>query len=275
MHFTGKERDTESDLDDFGARYYSSTFGRWMSADYSDVLVAVPYADLTNPQSLNLYALVRNNPETFSDLDGHYLSITQAEEEGVGQVGGTGNSSNPAGQTTSTSATPVSAAGVPTRDDITKELNRLADAYGVPQPLVLAVAETESNFDTNAVTVNKDKAGNPTSTDYGVMQVNSTNINHEAKGPDGKSFTIPDSIKTDWKANANAGVAILAQDYKAAAKDQPHGTDQTKAQQAYSAYNAGPGDKNRYQRPGTNGGFEDRRDQNFLINYKAQSGGTN
>jgi RHS repeat-associated protein len=71
MHFMGKERDPESNLDDFGARFYSSTFGRWMSPDWSDMPVPVPYADLTNPQSLNLYALVRGNPETFADLDGH------------------------------------------------------------------------------------------------------------------------------------------------------------------------------------------------------------
>ncbi len=33
----------------------------------------VPYANLTNPQTLNLYAMVRDNPETFSDLDGHCI----------------------------------------------------------------------------------------------------------------------------------------------------------------------------------------------------------
>jgi RHS repeat-associated protein len=70
--YMGKERDTESNLDDFGARFYSSTFGRWMSPDWSDMPEPAPYADLTNPQSLNLYALARGNPETFADLDGHY-----------------------------------------------------------------------------------------------------------------------------------------------------------------------------------------------------------
>jgi RHS repeat-associated protein len=69
--FTGKERDTETGNDYFGARYYSSTIGRFMSADWSSVPVAVPYANLTNPQTLNLYAMVRDNPETFADLDGH------------------------------------------------------------------------------------------------------------------------------------------------------------------------------------------------------------
>jgi hypothetical protein len=32
----------------------------------------VPYANLTNPQTLNLYAMVGDNPETFADLDGHF-----------------------------------------------------------------------------------------------------------------------------------------------------------------------------------------------------------
>jgi RHS repeat-associated protein len=33
--FTGKERDTESGNDYFGARYYASTMGRFMSPDWS------------------------------------------------------------------------------------------------------------------------------------------------------------------------------------------------------------------------------------------------
>jgi RHS repeat-associated protein len=71
MHFTGKQRDPESSLDDFGARYYSSTLGRFASADWSSIPEPVPYANLTNPQTLNLYAIVQDNPETFADLDGH------------------------------------------------------------------------------------------------------------------------------------------------------------------------------------------------------------
>jgi RHS repeat-associated protein len=71
MHFTGKERDTESNVDNFGARDYMSLYGRWMMPDYSEMPEAVPYADLTNPQTLNLYVLSRENPITFADLDGH------------------------------------------------------------------------------------------------------------------------------------------------------------------------------------------------------------
>jgi RHS repeat-associated protein len=69
--FEGKERDTETGNDDFGARYYSNRFGRWLSADWSAVPVAVPYANLSNPQTLNLYAMVSDDPESFADLDGH------------------------------------------------------------------------------------------------------------------------------------------------------------------------------------------------------------
>ena len=69
--FEGKERDSETQNDDFGARYYSWRVGRWLSADWSAVPAPVPYAHLSNPQTLNLYAMVSDNPETFADLDGH------------------------------------------------------------------------------------------------------------------------------------------------------------------------------------------------------------
>jgi len=69
--FEGKERDVETGNDDFGARYYTWRFGRWLSADWSSVPVPVPYANLSNPQTLNLYAMVADDPETFADLDGH------------------------------------------------------------------------------------------------------------------------------------------------------------------------------------------------------------
>ncbi len=74
--FEGKERDTETGNDDFGARYYTSRFGRWLSADWSSVPVAVPYANLTNPQTLNLYSMLSDDPESFADLDGHCGFLT-------------------------------------------------------------------------------------------------------------------------------------------------------------------------------------------------------
>lgn len=81
---TGKPRDAESGLDDFGARYLSSQWGRWMSADWTAGASSVPYATLTNPQSLNLYAYVGNDPIDGMDPDGHARSspyVSRAAED--------------------------------------------------------------------------------------------------------------------------------------------------------------------------------------------------
>ena len=69
--FTGKEHDNESGLDDFGARYFSSSMGRWATPDWSARPVTVPYANFGDPQSLNLYLYVRNDPVSNADADGH------------------------------------------------------------------------------------------------------------------------------------------------------------------------------------------------------------
>jgi RHS repeat-associated protein len=70
-HSTGKERDTESGNDYMFARYYNSATGRFLSPDWSAKVEPVPYAKLDNPQSLNLYNYVLNNPVGSFDPDGH------------------------------------------------------------------------------------------------------------------------------------------------------------------------------------------------------------
>jgi RHS repeat-associated protein len=69
--FTGKERDTESGLDNFEARYFASTMGRFLTPDWAARPTSVPYAVFGDPQSLNLYGYVRNDPVTLADADGH------------------------------------------------------------------------------------------------------------------------------------------------------------------------------------------------------------
>src|SRR6185312_6923405 len=64
--FTGKERDQETGLDYFGARYYGSALGRFTSPDPLG-------GSLLDPQTLNKYAYVRNNPLALTDPTGMYV----------------------------------------------------------------------------------------------------------------------------------------------------------------------------------------------------------
>ncbi len=65
LQFTGKERDAETGLDYFGARYYDSDSSRFLSAD-----PLRESGEPTNPQSWNRYAYALNNPLKFVDPDG-------------------------------------------------------------------------------------------------------------------------------------------------------------------------------------------------------------
>jgi len=75
LHFTGKERDTESGNDYFEARYYGSSMGRFMSPDPMG-------GHLEDPQTLNRYVYVRNNPLSLTDPTGldFYLQCTQTKD---------------------------------------------------------------------------------------------------------------------------------------------------------------------------------------------------
>ena len=66
LRFTGKERDAESGNDYFGARYYASSMGRFMSPDPKQPSMK----HLMNPQKWNKYAYVLNNPLSLVDPDG-------------------------------------------------------------------------------------------------------------------------------------------------------------------------------------------------------------
>jgi hypothetical protein len=52
--------------------------GRFMTPDWSAAPMGVPYADFGNPQSLNLYGYVKNNPLSLTDPDGHCCGLDDA-----------------------------------------------------------------------------------------------------------------------------------------------------------------------------------------------------
>jgi len=62
--FTGKERDTETGLDYFGARYYMAALGRWGNVD--------PLAEHPAQIDKSLYAYAWNNPTNLTDPDGRF-----------------------------------------------------------------------------------------------------------------------------------------------------------------------------------------------------------
>lgn len=68
--FSGKEQDTETGLDYFGARFYMPALGRWASVD--------PLTDDTPEWSP--YTYVFDNPGTHTDPDGRQVDVKQANE---------------------------------------------------------------------------------------------------------------------------------------------------------------------------------------------------
>jgi RHS repeat-associated protein len=66
LKFSGKEREANSEMDYFGARYYDHLKYRFISVDP----VINKDEVLANPQLWNLYAYCHNNPITYFDPDG-------------------------------------------------------------------------------------------------------------------------------------------------------------------------------------------------------------
>jgi len=77
--FTGKERDSESGLDNFGARYNASNLGRFMSPDP----IFMHVLRVMDPQRLNLYTYARNNPLVFLDPTGKDIVSGTGDQKAV------------------------------------------------------------------------------------------------------------------------------------------------------------------------------------------------
>jgi RHS repeat-associated protein len=76
--FNGKELDPDMGVYDFGARFFQDGIARFYQPDfneYSSHPSPVPYAKLNNPQSLNLYTYVLDNPLSLREVDGHKWNL--------------------------------------------------------------------------------------------------------------------------------------------------------------------------------------------------------
>ena len=94
--FTSKERDTESNLDFFDARYFSSAQGRFTSpdeftgggpqglggeAESRRAKQALPYADIADPRSLNRYQYCLDSPLRHTDPTGHIINLANGNDQ--------------------------------------------------------------------------------------------------------------------------------------------------------------------------------------------------
>jgi RHS repeat-associated protein len=80
FQYTGKELDVATGLDYYGCRYYDSQIGRFMNLDAHT-------PNYLNPQSLNRWTYVLNNPNAFIDSEGRVLGFWDP-----GGLAGTGTS---------------------------------------------------------------------------------------------------------------------------------------------------------------------------------------
>jgi len=122
--------------------------------------------------------------------------------------------------------------GKPAQGEVRGYLGELSGAYGLPVALVQALAQTESNFDTGHTRAKRGATHDdfePENTGYGVMQVRDDQIGQTVPAPDGSAHKIGSDIKTNWRANARAGVALLAQQYQLATLESPFGSEQEHA----------------------------------------------
>ncbi len=70
--YSQKERDRETDLDYFEARYLAAPLGRFNRVD--PAATDVPVAALADPQLLNAYSFARSNPIAFQDPEGQFIT---------------------------------------------------------------------------------------------------------------------------------------------------------------------------------------------------------
>lgn len=187
QRFTGKERDVESGLDYFGARYYGSGMGRFTSPD------SPSYANRMNPQTWNLYAYGLNNPLIFVDPDGHEIvcanNASQCQKDAAAA---TGSAEAAKRVTTATTKTDHSFLGLhwttsKTTIAISGDMKSFRALGSNASRLADMVADTH-----NSVTVTYDNSAKPSfwSNGYSLPVVASTSFT-PSQGYDPQAFIDP------------------------------------------------------------------------------------
>jgi RHS repeat-associated protein len=75
QRFTGQKLDPETGLYYYGGRYYDAEIGRFISAD--------PFVQtIFDPQNLNRYSYVINNPQNYTDPSGYFHQLVKKKKHG-------------------------------------------------------------------------------------------------------------------------------------------------------------------------------------------------
>jgi len=165
--FTGKEHDTETGLDYFGARYNGSSMGRFMSPDPSSGTAL----HIISPQRWNMYAYALNSPLSYTDPDGRdaiavafknlafqlgHVGIGSVHQDGKGTFADFGpkhaGSMHDAGKYTFidfTTQLAYGSDGKPTKESLKALANELADKEGQPRDSVVITYFKTSDAETN------------------------------------------------------------------------------------------------------------------------------
>jgi RHS repeat-associated protein len=259
--FTGKERDAESGLDDFAARFYTSNYGRFLSADDSK------YVKPADPQTWNLYSYVANNPINAVDPTGHAPEGANGRPRLMRETDDGGPTAVGPSMGTSTEAESIDPSDVfdniwvsvgddgggpaggnqkkppvqnpnkqnnnpPTVEQIETDIRSEAKAYAVPAEIALATAKKESTLDPNK----------HDGRDWGLMGINESQFGGKLTDGAGNKFTVDgDRVRSDWQYNVHVGMAILRNAYVFAQANRPDDV----ARATYARYNA-PGHWKQY-----------------------------
>ena len=167
--FTAKERDDESGLDYFGARYMSSAQGRFTSTDP----LGANLVRVLNPQRWNMYGYAVNNPLAFTDPDGRdavavvfsnlavnagHAGIASVHHDGLGSFadfgpahGGRPVDAGKYGGFDFNSKISYGADGKPTHESLAALANELADREGQPHDSVKVLYFRTTDAETAAL----------------------------------------------------------------------------------------------------------------------------
>jgi RHS repeat-associated protein len=205
--FTGKKHDLETRLDYFGARYYANELGRFITPDWAAKAAAVPYADLADPQSLNLYSYVRNRPTVMADADGHTGETPQINGPPVVVDNGNGTSTATQVVQTKNDGKQVTLPNGETGNKITTTTTTYIATFDERNQIVDGSASKQSTITTQTYDSDGKAIGKPKTTTGPVQQLGNNNIKNGLNARDEKAFTSMQAATWHWE---NVSIGSIA-----------------------------------------------------------------